>query len=187
MTRSDRHRRKQLLREAEGYLDLLMVLEDRWAVDPEPRNRVAQRAIDALDRLRGTSPERGHALYLRGQALRVMECYAEAVLPLDEAARNDPENIHVLLALAWCRKRTGRLDLAIEALETALVADPSEGIIHYNLACYWSLAKNKQNAIEYLSQALAIDPNFRDLVDGERDFDPIRNDPDFLAITSVIV
>ena len=52
----------------------------------------------------------------------------------------EPENVRAWLALGWCHKRTGRIDLAIDALEAARNADPDEPLILYNLACYWSLA-----------------------------------------------
>ena len=187
MARYDHQRRKQIIREAEGYLDLLMALDDRWPLAEDVRDRVASRAIETLGRVRDAGGDRSHVLYLHGQALRVMHRFDESLAPLEQAAEIDPENIHVHLALGWCHKRSGRLDLAIESLEDALVADPSEAIIHFSLACYWSLAANKRNAIDYLSEALAIDPNYRDLIDDESDFDLIRDDPEFLMLTSVIV
>jgi hypothetical protein len=41
--------------------------------------------------------------------------------------------------------------------------------------------------VAYLARSFDLDSNYRDLVGSERDFDPIRNHPDFLALTSVIV
>ena len=99
----------------------------------------------------------------------------------------DAENLHTWLALGWCHKRNQRIDLAIQALEEAMSVDPTEAIIHYNLACYWSLANNPKLAVEYLAEAFTIDPNYRDLVADEPDFDPIRGDHDFRMLTSVIV
>jgi Flp pilus assembly protein TadD len=183
----ERIRRQQLLREAEGYLDLTTVLSERWPLRPAVRDRLAQRALDVLARLDSSGRHRTHSRYLVGQALRVMERYAEAIEPLEEAAELDPENIHIWLELGWCHKRCGRLELAIQALEEALLVDSSEAIIHYNLACYWSLANNAKQALAYLARAFELDSNCRDLVADERDFDPIRNHPDFLALTSVIV
>ncbi len=116
-----------------------------------------------------------------------MERFREAIVPLQRASTAQPENIHIHLAIGWCQKRLGRLDLAIQALEDAMEFSPDEGIIHYNLACYWSLAKNKGLALQYLSQSFDLDPNYRDLVAHERDFDPIRTDRDFQMLTSVIV
>ena len=121
-------------------------------------------------------------LYLQGEALRSLERYADAIVPLRKVAELEPENVQVLLALGWCHKRTGRIDLAIEALETALAADNDEPLIRYNLACYHSVAGDKRHALAYLEQALALDPNYRLLIDHEPDFDPLRGDPEFQAV-----
>jgi hypothetical protein len=42
-------------------------------------------------------------------------------------------------------------------------------------------------AVAYLAQAFELEPEYRELVQRERDFDPIRNHPHFQALTSVIV
>ena len=97
-------------------------------------------------------------------------------------AEAEAENVNAWLALGWCHKRTGRLDLAIDAMEAALAADPEEPLIHYNLACYWSLAGGKLQALRYLEGALALDSSYRRMIDGETDFDALRGDPDFRAI-----
>jgi tetratricopeptide (TPR) repeat protein len=182
-----RIRRQQLIREAEGYLDLVTVFDGRWSLEVAVRDRVAQRALDVLARLEGADAERSEVLQLRGQALRVMERYTDAVKPLRASLAIAPDDIATYLALGWCYKRLGRVDLAIEALEEALEVDRAQGILYYNLACYWSLARNVDLALMYLAQALEIEPAFRDLVADERDFDAVRAHPDFLALTSVVV
>jgi tetratricopeptide (TPR) repeat protein len=187
MTDPSRIRRQQILREAEGYLDLITAFGERWPCRSDVRDRVAQRVIEALDRIPNPGGLRGNIAFLRGQALRAMEQYEAALPPLVEAAELEPQNVHIRLALGWCYKRCNRLDLAIQALEEALESDPNLGILHYNLACYWSLAGNAKKACAYLSQAFEFDPDYRDLVHAERDFDPIRKHPHFLALTSVIV
>jgi Flp pilus assembly protein TadD len=111
-----------------------------------------------------------------------LERYDEALVPLMQAAQLAPEDAHVRFALAWCYKRTGRIDLAIRSLERVLATEPGEALVHYNLACYWSLAGDKDRALEFLSEALEIDPNYRRLIDEEPDFDPIRSDPRFQAL-----
>jgi tetratricopeptide (TPR) repeat protein len=116
-----------------------------------------------------------------------MEQYDDAIVPLEEAAELDPDDIHVWLALGWCYKRSGQLAQAIEALNKALVVDPSQAIIHYNLACYWSLAGSADLAIEHLGTAFEIDPRFKRLVATEHDFDPIRHHPAFRNIVRVVV
>lgn len=148
---------------------------------------MARQALDALAALEGSAARDGGALYLRGEALRSLERHREAIEALEEAAEFLPDNIHLWLALGWCYKRTGKLRQAIAALESALAVEPGEAILYYNLACYWSLAGDKEQALEYLGQALELDGGYRDLVHGEPDFDALRDDPDFQALTSVIV
>ena len=105
--------------------------------------------------------------------------FDEALMPLTRAATTTPNDVRIRLALGWCYKRTDQLPAAIESLERALAVEPHNPLVLYNLACYWSLAGNKPRVLRYLSKALAIDADFRLLVDDEPDFDPMRYDPDF--------
>lgn len=187
VARYDRSRRQQLLREAEGYLDLATALGERFSLDESVRDCLAERAIRQIHAARDIGGDSFEAMYLEGEALRTMRRWGDAIDQLETARAEDESNIHVHLALAWCYKREGKLDKAIEALEEALTVDPTEAILYYNLACYWSLAGNVQLACSFLSEAFDLDPDYRDLVGGERDFDPIRQHPSFINLTSVIV
>lgn len=171
MSAGNRVRIQRAFKEVEGYLELSM----------------PQKALDLLARISDPGTFRGQKLYLTGEALRALNRHADAISALEEAADLLPSNIHVWLALGWCRKRTGRLDLAIDALERAEEVSPEEAIVHYNLACYWSLAGRKHRSLAYLSRAISLDSNFRDLLIDEPDFDPIRSDPEFRALTEIIV
>lgn len=161
---------RRTIEEAEGYLELGMLSQ----------------ALTTLQRRGPLVYGNGRACYLLGEALRELGRFEEALLPLQRGADLMPDDIHVYLALGWCYKRTGQLAKAIEALERAVAVDPSEGVLHYNLACYWSLARNRSLALRYLARAFEIDANFRDLIDSESDFNPLRNDPEFKLLTSVI-
>jgi tetratricopeptide (TPR) repeat protein len=182
-----RKRRQQLLREAEGYLDLVGACGEHFELSDAVRHQLSKRALVVLSSIKPTRGLRVQTAYLRGLALRNLEQYRDAVTCLSEAAEIDGENTHIWLALGWCHKRMGRLDLAIESLERAMEVDSGQSIVYYNLACYWSLASNTKLALAYLTRAFDLEPSFRDLVDGEADFDPIRSDPRFLELTSVIV
>ncbi|HTN76636.1 MAG TPA: tetratricopeptide repeat protein [Pirellulaceae bacterium] len=182
-----RVRRQQLLREAEGYLDLMMVFADQWPLRPEVRDPLGQRVLATLDQIDDHTGRRAHKLYLRGQTLRAMLRFTDAIVALKESAEIDPENVSVWLALGWCYKRSGRLDLAIQSLEDAMNVDPNQGIIYYNLACYWALAKNVKLTVAYLTRAFDLDANYRDLIANERDFDLIREHRDFQSVVSLIV
>ncbi len=167
----DRIRRQQLVLQAEGYLELGM----------------ADRALAVLARCGDADSLSEHALYLKGQGLRELGRFREALDPLWRAAQANPDNISVWLALGWCYKRTGKLDRAIESLEEALIVAPQDALVHYNLACYWSLVENKKQALSYLARAFDLEDEYRSLVAGETDFDPIRDDPAFQALVRVTV
>lgn len=157
---------RRVVTEAEGYLELGM---------PEHALRTLQRRGSLVH-----GDARGS--YLLGESLRLLRRYREAVLPLERSLALIPDDIHVCLALGWCLKRIDRLDDAIAALELALEYEPNEAILHYNLACYWSLARNRRRALQHLAHALEIDGNCRDLIPDEADFDPLRNDPLFQSL-----
>ena len=161
---------RRVRREAEGYLELGM---------PEHALRSLQRRGQLVH-----GDARG--CYLLGEALRELHRYHEAIFPLRRSLELISDDIHTWMALAWCYKRVGQLDRAITALERAVDIEPGEAILHYNLACYWSLAHNPQLALEYLGNALEIDGNFRDFVTDEPDFDPMRSDPQFQSLTGLL-
>jgi tetratricopeptide (TPR) repeat protein len=177
--------RRQAIGEAEGYLDLALGLADQWPLPETLRDQMANRALAALARVTGAPGMQAHVLYLTGLAYRIMERYEAAIPPLQASADLDPRCVPVWLALGWCHKRVHQLDEAIRALEHALVVGQGEAIVHYNLACYWSLAGRPEEAIAYLAQSIDLDPRYRELVAGEADFNPIRDLPDFQAVLGV--
>jgi len=171
VTAVSRIRLRQAERHAEGYLEL----------------GLGQHALDALARVGEAAGRSARALRLKGEALRILERYDEALEPLGRAKAIEPDNVGVWLALGWCYKRTARIDRAVEALERASRVAPSDALVHYNLACYRSLAGDTPRALACLAQAIALDSRYRELVHEEPDFDPIRSDPEFIALTSIVV
>jgi tetratricopeptide (TPR) repeat protein len=163
--KSDDRIRKDL-DEAEGYL--MLDLPDRSLQILESRPDWLNMQFEAS--------------FLKGEALRSLKHYREALRPLEIAAALRPADARVALALGWCYKRTNRLAQAIDSLEAALRAHPDEALLHYNLACYWSLAGNGAKALKELATALEIDPDLRGLIPDEPDFQQLRGDPAFERI-----
>ena len=156
--------------EAEGYLELAM----------------GEHALRTLQRRGHLVHGDARACYLLGETLRELRRYREAVFPLRRSLELIPDDVHVALALGWCYKRIGQLDEAITALERAVAIEPGEAVLHYNLACYCSLARNRRRALQHLASALDIDGNFREMVADEPDFDPLRQDPLFQTLTATL-
>lgn len=162
-----RQRIRRIRREAEGYLELGM-----------PRQ-----AILTLHRRSHLIRYDARCCYLMGESLREISHYRAAIKPLRRCLELIPDDIHAWMALAWCYKRVGKVELAVDAIEHAVDVEPGNAILHYNLACYWSLARHPRMALRYLANALDIDGNFRDFVHDEPDFDPLRQDPLFQSMT----
>ena len=176
-----------VLRRAAGLIELgELVVDGECATFPAARRLL----VRALDELRGLSDEDRlgrSASLLEGEALRALGDWEAALVPLERAAEGARGRIEAAMGLGWCYKRLGRLGDAITALRTGLEAAPSQPLLLYNLACYHSLAGDVTAAVDHLTKAISIDDQFRDLTGAERDFDPIRSDPRFVAATHVVV
>lgn len=179
--------RQILLRRAAGYLELGELLVDAEGPVPPSAHRLLERAIEALQPLPAEVRQGSLASLIEGETLRAMGKWEEALEPLGRAAGGEVGPLEAWLGLGWCYKRLGHLPAAIAALEAGLNASPRQPILLYNLACYYSLDGNVAAAIDHLARAIAIDSRFRDLTGAERDFDPIRSDPRFVAATHVMV
>src|SRR5262249_16356543 len=165
-----RIRRDRLLAAAEGYITLGMY----------------KHALASLDQIEGSSKTGFQASYRRGDALRHLERHEEALVAFHRAFDEKPDDVDLLMAMAWCYKRTNQLPGAITSLEEAYKIAPKEAVILYNLSCYWSLAGNKTQSLSRLGRALRMDASYRQLIDDETDFDPLRHDPDFQMIVNAV-
>ncbi len=179
--------RQILLRRAAGYLELGELLVDPEGLPPASARRLLERSLDELRQLPDEVRQGGLSSLIEGEALRALGSWSDALGPLTRAAEVDPQRIEAWLGIGWCAKRLGRLSDAIRALEAGLEASPRQPILLYNLACYHSLGGDVAAAIDHLTRAIALDARFRDLTGTERDFDPIRSDPRFVAATHLVV
>ncbi|HEX8200612.1 MAG TPA: tetratricopeptide repeat protein [Isosphaeraceae bacterium] len=168
MVRITRDRTQRLLDAAAGYLELDL---------PEKALEILQGRPDWA-----TMPF--ESSLLTGQALRALGRYREALRPLEAAAALRPQAFDVAIELAWCYKRTHRLAQAIDVLDRARRVHPTEPLLRYNLACYWSLAQDPARALAELAVALTLEPRVLRLVADEPDFDPLRAHPEFQRLTA---
>jgi Flp pilus assembly protein TadD len=175
-------RQTMLLQQASGYVELAELLVTPEAPAPASAARLFRRALAVLDELPDSAQDHGDVLVLRAEALRALGSFAEALPLFQCVAARQPTAVAAWLGLGWCLKRLGRLPEAIRALTRGLAACGDEPVLAYNLSCYHSLAGNVLAAIEFLTKAIASDDRFRALTTVEPDFDPIRNDPRFVAV-----
>lgn len=177
---------RRAIRTAEGYLELMSTFESGLSMDEALAQPIADRMLKLLDSIVPSPDHRGYVNHLRGEACRFSHRYEEAIAHFRQALELEPDSIHGLLAIAWCYKRVGQIDDAIDSMQIAIEFEPEQAICHYNLACYFALAKRVSNAIEYLAQAFELRPSFRQEVDKESDFDGIRDDPEFVEFLTPV-
>jgi tetratricopeptide (TPR) repeat protein len=94
---------------------------------------------------------------------------------------------------AWERNAAGLVHFAskdyakaAEAYEQFLEESPGDAGFLYNLACAESLLGRKEAALGHLRQSVEADPNFKQAALEDSDFDAIRDDPEFSAITGQV-
>ena len=163
-------RRVKLLTAAEGYTALGMYAH----------------ALDSLDKIQDAEGAVFEVCSCRGDVLRHLERHDDALVELHRAFDENPDNVDLLMAMAWCYKRTNQLPRAITSMEQAYRIAPKKAIILYNLSCYWSLAGNKTQALSWLGRALRMDKAYRQLIESETDFDSLRHDMDFQMLVGLV-
>ena len=179
---NEKARQAMLLRQASGYIELAE-LGGQPEIPPSMATaQLLRRAIELLDGLPIENRLCGEPLVLRAEALRSLGRFTEALPHFRAAVAEHQQSVAGWLGLGWCLKRLDRLTDAIAALTQGVVACADEPILSYNLSCYHSLAGNVTEAVTFLTRAIASDDRFRALTNAERDFDPIRDDPRFVAV-----
>ena len=187
MTDLSRLRDQSLLRQASGYIELGELLVENDRPVPAPSAKLLARGLDLLARLGEPARSAPMTLLLRGEALRALGRFEEALEPMRSAAEREPERLEAWLGMGWCLKRLDRVAEAIDALRRALDSAPEQAILHYNLACYWALTGNVTQTVRELAIAFDLDGKYRDRVATEPDFDLVRESPHFQALLSVNV
>ena len=169
MAINPKQRRERLLEAARGYLTLEM----------------PDHALRKLRRIDSSDDELFEIYQLQGESLRQKKEHEEALSVFSRALEERPDDLTVLMGMAWCYKRIGQLHNAISTMEQAYQSCPKEPIILYNLSCYYSLSGDKTQALSWLGKALRKEPALRELISDESDFDPLRNDPDFQFVIRI--
>lgn len=154
------HGTERLVREIDGWLDL-------------GRAEKALQRLDALRRHPGTRPL---ALTFEVRALILLERFEEALDLIGELRTFEIEAEWLEVTEAWCQKRIGKIDRSIACMRRLIDEHPRSAIGHYNLGCYLALTGATEEALDEISLAVGIDPQFREHLVDEKDLDTLRND-----------
>jgi tetratricopeptide (TPR) repeat protein len=77
----------------------------------------------------------------------------------------------------------GRYEEAIACCDAALAIKPDDQTALYNKACYYSLEGKLELALQFLKQALDLNPSkYQEMAKNDTDFDALRDDSRFQAL-----
>ncbi len=154
---------QRLALEIDGWLDL----------------RCPDKALERVAPLLADPKGRSAGLAFRIRALIEQRQYPAALADLAELRQLKHDAEWIELTEAWCKKRIADLPGAIACMERLVQKVPRSAIGHFNLGCYLALSGERERALDEVSVACGIDPQFRDLARGEPDLDSLQDDERF--------
>ena len=180
--------------EADAEIETALRLNpDCWEANKEAariryRQGKLDQAIDLLERAIHLAESDFHSLgmltgaYLaRGDMERVSQCARKMTGLVEPVLARDPDNGAALAFVALSHAALGELDRAREVIDRAMLLDPDNLYMRYNVA--WPLLiffKDSQAALDMLEPALAkAGRNLISLAMADRNLDPLRDDPRF--------
>ena len=98
-----------------------------------------------------------------------------------------PDSVDVLMALGDNYTRCGLIEKGLTVDESLCRLRATDPIVHYNLACSYSLLGRTDEAIQTLEQAVTL--GYHDFAHLQRDpdLDGIRRDPRYLALVDRVL
>jgi hypothetical protein len=84
-----------------------------------------------------------------------------------------PDDVQWTISLAYATRRADSIQAAKDILLNAESKFPKEGIIKYNLACYFCQLQDIENGRNYLEKAFEIDSNWRKAALDDADLKPL--------------
>ena len=183
-------------RQAEADTEIETALRlnpDCWEANKEAariryRQGKLDQAIELLERAIQLAESDFHSLgmltgaYLaRGDMDRVRDCARKMTGLVEPVLARDPDNGAALAFVALSLAALGELDRAREVIDRAMLLDPDNLYMRYNVA--WPLLMffgDRQAALDMLEPALAkAGRNLISLAVADRNLDPLRDDPRF--------
>ncbi|MFZ3373684.1 MAG: fused MFS/spermidine synthase [Desulfitobacteriaceae bacterium] len=124
------------------------------------------------------------ALNAKGATYAFQGKYDEGLALIKQALEINPNFVYGHFNLGLANELAGRWDPAISAYQEALRLDKQDVWSYYGIASIYGRMGNPTKVIEYLEQAIALDPGVKEVAREEKDFVPVRLDPRFQKLIS---
>lgn|SRR5574341_921069 len=138
-----------------------------------------EEAIEKYKKAIEINPTDADAYYNWGVDLSNLDREGEAIEKFEKVLEINPEAGDVYSSLAASLIIVGRYQDAIAKCKKALELNSKDDVAYYNLGCAYSRLKQKEESVKNLRKAIELDPMNKELAKTEKDFDNIRNDPEF--------
>lgn len=155
---------------------------------------IYMQCIDKLNKTIDLEPNYTDALILKGVIIKHLaeirkdeKLYLESIENFNKAIAINPDNVDsydgkgtTLLSYASIKGESEK-DIIFKETEKVLLKAEAikEGRGSYNLACLWSIRKNKKVALKWFEKGLKLGNTERNHIDKDTDLDFIRNDKKF--------
>ncbi|HVS63511.1 MAG TPA: protein kinase [Thermoanaerobaculia bacterium] len=149
-----------------------------------------EKAIELFEKASELRPEDYQAPRLMTQALVSMgaprarvEAAARKTLQIVEGRIElNPDDARAFYFGATSLVELGQRERGLEWGRRALAIDPSDPLIAYNVACVFSLAGESDDAMELLEKAVDNGFGYKEWIEHDSDFEPLRADPRYAAL-----
>jgi DNA-directed RNA polymerase subunit alpha len=99
---------------------------------------------------------------LRGKALRVLKQYDKAIKAFEQAGQKGTDSFEVTMLITDCLRRAGRLEEAMEKLETVKRVGDIRAEYHYQLGRLHDANGRHEQAMDEYHRAITLDANHRE-------------------------
>lgn len=121
-------------------------------------------------------------LYDEGRELFNSAEYNASAAKFKQAVITSPSNLGARLSLASSLLRLGASEQALEHFQAADSEQRDYPPTLYGFASYYAVKGDATQALTYLKRAIALYPKIKSWPIEDVDFNPIRNDPDFIKL-----
>lgn len=148
------------------------------------RSYFIHKALPDLDRALELNPNLALAYIHRGRAHRRLNRLDQAIANYNRALELEPENAYAWALRAGVYLDTRRYKEAVRDFQEALRLQPDSAEAHYDLACALASKADLDEALTYLSKAIAKDQEYSWYAPLDPDLKNLHQHPLFQAMTT---
>lgn len=128
----------------------------------------------------------GQALEALGRSAEARDAYAHALEVVERYMDLNPDDPRACTMRAVCHCRLGRREEGLRWAEQALLLEPRDAGVRYNVACLYALEGAREEALRCLDEVLRAGFSNREWIEKDPDLASLHGDPRFEALLAGI-